>query len=89
MLKQMGRTSQAVLIILCGLMTGKLGGLFALFVFNFVKCKLTYNLLFDLYFSLFQLLLHSSEYNCQLSSSVKMSGSFFFDIYFELFCALQ
>lgn len=79
MLKPMGRTRQAVLIILCILMTGKLGwGVFALFVFNFVKCKLTYNLLFDHYFSLFHLLLHFSEYNCQLSCSVKMSGKVFF-----------
>lgn len=63
-------------------------GAFALFVFDLAKCKLTYDLLFDLYFSLFGLLLDFSEYNCQLSSFVKTSESFF-DVYFELFYALQ
>lgn len=63
-------------------------GAFALFVFNFAKCKLTYNLLFDLYFSLFRLLLDFGECNCQLSSFVKMSESFLtFTLSFSMLCS--
>lgn len=45
MFKEMGRTNQAVLVILCVLRTGKLGKVGvggAYFIcFNFVKCKMT------------------------------------------------
>lgn len=45
MFKEIGRTSQAVLVILCVLRTGKLGkvgvGAARFICFNFVKCKLT------------------------------------------------
>lgn len=86
MLKKMGRINQAVLIILYVLITGKLGRFVSLFAFNFLNCKLTYNLLFYCSLSLFGLLLHSSECNCQLSSSFKMSISLF--LAFILSCSL-
>lgn len=49
----------------------------SLFGFELVRCKLTYSWL---NFSLFQLLFHLSEHTWQLSSSVKMSGSFFWHL---------